>query len=334
MLLTDISIKRPVFATVVSLLLVTFGLIAYTRLPLREYPDIDTPIVTIRTAYIGASASVVETKVTQIIEDGVSGLEGLKTIESSSEDGQSSVSLEFEVDRDIDQAANDVRDKVSKVIDQLPDEAGAPEVSKRNAGGIADLMIGLVHPSMSPMELTAYADRYLLDRFAVVDGVAAVQILGEKRYSMRVWLNRQALAARRVTVEDIETALGRENVELPAGRLEGVDREFSLRVKRGYRTPADFEQLVIARGVDGYLVRLADVARVEVAPQTLRDRFTADGKNIVGIGVTRQSKANTLAMIRGAKAVMEELRPDLPQGMEMLVLRDSSVFIQAAVRRC
>jgi multidrug efflux pump len=332
MLITDISIKRPVFAIVISLLLITFGIIAYLRLPLREYPDIDTPVITIRTSYVGASASVVETKITQVIEDGVSGLEGLKIIESSSEDGQSEVSLEFDVDRDIDQAANDVRDKVSKVSGDLPDEAGAPEISKKSSGGMADLMMGLIHPTMTSMELTEYADRYLLDRFSVVDGVASAQVLGEKRYSMRIWLDRIALAARGLTVDDIENALGTENVELPAGRLESQDREFSLRVRRGYRTPSDFQRLVIARGADGYLVRLADVARIEVAPETLRDSFIADGKNLVGIGVSRQSKANTLTMIKGVKAVMTDLKPDLPKGMELIILRDSSVFIEAAVR--
>ena len=332
MFLTDISIKRPVFATVISLLLVTFGIIAYTRLPLREYPDIDTPIITVRTTYEGASASVVETKITQIIEGSVSGVEGLKTIESTSEDGRSEVSLEFDIKRNIDEAANDVRNKIGRVTDQLPDEANAPEISKRSSSPMPELVIGLVHPTMSQMELTDYADRYLLDRFSVVDGVAQVQIFGEKRYSMRVWLDRRALAARSLTEEDIESALGTENVELPAGRLESQDREFSLRVSRGYRTPDDFRNLVITQGADGYLVRLGDVARIEVAPETLRDSFTADGKNMVGIAVSRQSTANTLSMIKGVKAVMKEMQPTLPQGMEMIPLRDSSVFIEAAVK--
>ncbi len=332
MLITDISIKRPVFATVISLLLVTFGIIAYLRLPLREYPDIDTPVITIRTAYVGASASVVEAKVTQIMEGSVSGLEGLKTIESSSEDGQSEVSLEFDVKRDIDEAANDVRDKVSRVSSQLPEETDAPEISKSSSGGMADLMIGLMHPTMTQMELTDYADRYLVDRFSTVDGVAQAQIFGEKRYSMRIWLSRINLAAHGLTVEDIENALGAENIELPAGRLESQDREFSLRVKRGYRTPDDFRGLVVTRGPDGHHVKLGDVARIEVASATLRDSFTADGQNMVGIGVSRQSTANTLKMIKGVKAVIQDMQPDLPKGMEMIVLRDSSVFIDAAVR--
>ncbi|MBN2713742.1 MAG: efflux RND transporter permease subunit, partial [Planctomycetes bacterium] len=220
MLISDISVKRPVFATVVSLLLVTFGVITYTRLPLREYPDIDQPIISVNTNYTGASANVVETKITQIIEGSVSGLEGLKTIESSSEDGRSSVSLEFNIDRDIDEAANDVRDKISRVASQLPDEADTPEISKRSSGGMADLILGLSHPTMTQMELTDYADRYLIDRLSVIDGVAQARIFGEKRYSMRIWLDRRALAARNLTVGDIESTLKTENIELPAGRLE------------------------------------------------------------------------------------------------------------------
>ena len=298
---------------------------------MREYPDIDSPIINIRTTYTGASANVVETKITQIIEGSVSGLEGLKTIESSSEDGQSSISLEFELTRDIDEAANDVRDKVSLVTSSLPDEANAPSIRKRSSGGVTELIIGLVHPSMSQMELTDCADRYLVDRFSVVEGVAQARIFGEKRFSMRIWLNRKALVARGLTVDDIENALTLENVELPAGRLESRDREFTLRVKRGYREPEDFRKLVVDRGENRHLIRLGYIAEVEVAAETLRDSFTADGKNMVGMGISRQSTANTLAMIRAVKKVLEDIRGNRPQGMELLILRDSSVFIEGSV---
>ena len=331
MLLSDISVKRPVFATVVSLLLIAFGIITYTRLPLREYPDIDSPIITIKTMYTGASASVVETKITQIVEDCVAGIEGLKTIESSSEDGQSSVTLEFNIERDVDMAANDVRDKIARILSQLPEEADTPEISKMSSNGMADLILGLFHPTMSQMELTDYADRYLKDQFSVVDGVAQAIIYGEKRFAMRIWIDRQKLAAHSLTVADIEAALNTENVELPAGRLESTEREFTLRVKRGYQTPDDFRKLVLARGEDGQLVRLGDVALLSIEPETLRDSFQADGKNAIGIGIMRQSTANTLVMIRGAKTVMERMRPRLPAGMELVVLRDSSLFIEASV---
>jgi len=332
MLISEISIKRPVFATVISLVLITFGLIAYQRLPLREYPDVDSPIISITTAYSGASASVVESKITQIIEGSVSSIAGLKTVESTSADGQSRVSVEFDINRDIDEAANDIRDRVSRVVNRLPDEADSPRISKRSTGGMADLILGLSHPTMSQMELTDYADRYLLDRLSVVDGVAEARIYGEKRISMRVWLDRRALAARGLTVQDVENALRKENVELPAGRLESRDRELTIRIQRGYETAADFRNLVISRGADGHLTRLGDVAEVEIAPETLRDSFSADGKSAVGIGVSRQSTANTLAVISGVKEAVRALQPNLPDGMKLIVLRDSSVFIKASIR--
>ncbi len=332
MLISDISVKRPVFATVISLLLVVFGFIAFQRLPLREYPDIDTPVITIKTEYVGASANVVETKITQIVEGSVSGIEGLKTIESTSEDGLSTVSLEFDIKRDIDEAANDVRDKISGIAANLPDEAESPSIQKKSSGGVPDLILGLFHPSMSRMELTDYADRYLLDRLSVIDGVAETRIFGEKRFSMRIWLKRKELAARRLTVNDVENALNAENVELPAGRLESTQREFTVRVRRGYSNPEDFRQLVIARGEDSHPIRLGELARIEIAPKSLRDSFSADGNNAVGIGVSRQSTANTLAMINGVKAEIERIRPSLPDGMQLVVLKDSSIFIEASIK--
>ncbi|MFH1117598.1 MAG: efflux RND transporter permease subunit [Pseudomonadota bacterium] len=332
MLISDLSVKRPVFAAVVSLLLLVFGFLAYQRLPLREYPDIDTPIVTVKTNYIGAAGNVVETKITQIIEGSVSGIEGLKTIESTSEDGLSTVTLEFDINRDIDEAANDVRDRISGVADDLPEEADPSSIEKKSSSGVADLILGLFHPSMSQMELTDYADRYLVDRLSVIDGVADAQIFGEKRFSMRIWLKRKELAARGITVNEVENALKEENVELPAGRLESTQREFTLRVKRGYRTPAEFRDLIITRGEDGHPIRLGDVAQVKVEPETLRDSFSADGNSAVGIGISRQSTANTLAMIKGVKAEMEKIRPSLPQGMQLVVLKDSSIFIDASIK--
>ncbi|MBD3368090.1 MAG: MMPL family transporter, partial [Candidatus Eisenbacteria bacterium] len=330
MVLSELSIKRPVFATVISLVLIVFGIISYQRLALREYPDIDRPIISVSTSYGGAAANVVESRITQIIEGAVSSIEGLKTVESASSDGYSRVSLEFDIERDIDEAANDVRDRVSRVVGRLPEEADPPRVSKRGGGSGADLIIGLWHPTMSQMELTDFAERHLLDRFSIVDGVADARVFGGKRFAMRVWLDRRALAARGLTVQDVESALRSENVELPAGRLESEMREFSIRLERGFRTADDFRRLVVHRG-NGYLVRLDDVADIEVAPEDLRDSFTAEGQSAIGIGVSRQSTANTLAVISGVKAAMEEVRPQLPEGMELTVLRDSSVFIQAAI---
>ena len=234
MYLSDISVKRPVFATVMSLLIVIFGIISFERLPLREYPDIDAPIVSVRTEYTGASANIVETRVTQIIEDSVSGIEGIKSISSQSQDGRSSISIEFEINRDIDSAANDVRDRVSRVASRLPAEVDAPQITKQDADASPIIWLSLQSDVLGPLELTDYADRYLTDRFSVINGVADIRIGGERRYAMRVWLNRVAMAARNITVQDIESALRRENIELPAGRVESLDREFTVRVERAW----------------------------------------------------------------------------------------------------
>ena len=263
MILSDLSVTRPVLATVMSLLLIAIGLVAFDRLPLREYPDIDPPVVSIDTVYPGAAANVVETRITQLIEDRVSGVEGIRTIESVSEDGRSRITIEFDIDRDVDGAANDVRDRVSGILDQLPVEAEPPDIQKVDSNEDVIMWLNLVSDRLTVPELTDYARRYLVDRFSVLDGVARVRVGGNQTFAMRVWIDRNALAARGLTVADVENALRAENVELPAGGVESESRQFSVRVERAFNTPAQFSRLVIDRGADGYLVRLADVARVE-----------------------------------------------------------------------
>ena len=212
MLLSDISVRRPVFAAVMSLLLVAFGLVCFDRLPLREYPDIDPPIVSIRTSYQGAAANVVETRITEPIERRISGVEGIRNITSSSEDGRSSITVEFNVDRDVDAAANDIRDRVSAILDALPVEADAPDIQKADSDDDVIMWLNLQGEGMSILELTDFARRYLEDRFSALDGVARVQIGGARDIAMRVWIDRNKLAARNLTTEDIETALRSENV--------------------------------------------------------------------------------------------------------------------------
>ena len=234
MILSDLSVKRPVFATVINLLLITFGIVAFLTLPLREYPDIDPPVVSINTSYPGASAAIVESKVTQLLEDRISGIEGVKSINSNSRVGRSNISIEFELDRDIDAATNDVRDRVSRALNNLPEQADPPEVFKANDDESAIVWFVLQSETMSTLQLTDYAERYIVDRFSVVDGVARVRVGGGRTYAMKVLLNRKAMAARGVTVNDIEQTLRAENVELPAGKVESIDRDFSIRVERSY----------------------------------------------------------------------------------------------------
>ncbi len=331
MFLSDMSVKRPVLASVLSLLLIAFGLISFDRLPLREYPDIDPPVVSVETIYPGAAANVVETRITELVEERIAGVEGIEFIESISEDGRSVVTVEFSVDRDIDAAANDIRDRVSTILDDLPDEADPPEIQKVDSNDDVIMWLNLVSDRMSVPELTDYAERYLVDRFSVLDGVARVRVGGGQTYAMRVWLDRRQLAARGLTVADVEAALRAENVELPAGSIESLERQFTVRVERAFRTADDFAQLVLDRGEDGYLVRLGDVARVERGTEEERILFRGNGVPMVGIGIVKQSTANTITVARAANAAKDRINPNLPKGMEIKESYDTSVFIEEAI---
>lgn len=332
MILSDISITRPVFATVMSLLLVAFGLLAFDRLPLREYPNIDPPIVTVSVSYPGASAAIVETRITEIIEERVSGVPGIRTMSSSSSDGRSRVTIEFTIERDIDAAANDVREKISGILDNLPDEADPPEVQKADSDDDVIIWFNLESDVLSVPELTDYADRYVVDQFSTVNGVSMVRIGGQQSYAMRVWVDRNELAARGLTVSDIESALRSENVELPAGNIESLDQLFSVRVERGFRSPEHFASLVIGRGENGYLIRLRDVARVERGLVEDRSLFRGNGKPMVGIGIIKQSTANTIDVADGAIARAEEINRNLPATMRLAQSYDSSIFIRSSVK--
>lgn len=331
MLLSDTSIKRPVFASVISILLVAFGLVAFERLTLREYPDIDPPVVSIRTGYPGAAASIVETRITKVIEDRISGVEGIRYIESTSENGRSNIIVQFDVGQDMDAAANDIRDRVSRVLNNLPNEADPPEVEKVSSDEDVVLWFNFTSDSMTTPELSDYAQRYLVDRFSVVDGVARVRIGGERRYAMRIWLDRRELAARNLTVNDIEDALRAENIELPAGSIESEDRQFTVRMARNYLTAEDFARLAVHRGEDGYLIRLGDVARVEKGTEEDRNMFRGNGVNQVGIGISKQSTANTIDVARGVKAERDRILATLPEGMGIEESYDSSIFIERAI---
>ncbi len=331
MKITDLAVTRPVFAIVVNLLLLTFGLVAFSMLPLREYPDIDTPVVSVSTSYPGASAEVIETKITQILENRISGIEGIKSINSSSRNSRSNITIEFNVNRDIDAAANDVRERVSRALDNLPDQVRPPEVSKSDSDESPIAWFVLNSTTMDSLALSDYAQRFIVDRIAVVDGVSNVRIGGERRYAMKVWLNRAEMAARGITSSDIESALRAENVELPAGEIESVDRDFTVRTKRSYQSPDDFRNLVIKRGSDGYLVRLNEVADVRLEAEDEENIFRGNGKNMIGLGIVKQAKANTLTVVENARAALEQIKRSLPEGTTIEDSYDSSVFIRESI---
>jgi multidrug efflux pump len=362
MMLSDVSVRRPVFAAVAAIVLCVIGAAAFFFLPVRELPDVDPPVVSVSTSYPGASAEVIENQITEPIEQQVAGIQGIERINSTSRDGRSNVTIEFSLDRDIDVAASDVRDRVSRVQGALPDQANPPEVAKADSDSQPIMILFLRSSSMDRLELTDYADRYLLDRLATVPGVAQVQIYGEQRYAMRIWLDPDAMAARGLTVTQVEQALTRQNVELPAGSLESTDKDYTIRVDRTYARAEDFAQLPISAtgnasltsagasgavstgaqptgsGASGalqgrpvYVTRLGDIARVEEAPEETRRLFRGNGLDQIGLAVTRQAQANDLEISTGVTALAEEIQSSLPPGTELVVGSDNSVFTKHAI---
>ena len=333
MILSDISIRRPVFATVVSLLLVILGTMAALRLSIREYPDINRPIVGVSVFYRGASAAVVESRIVQVIEDQIAGIEGVEKLTSASRDEFARINIEFSLDRDLDAAANDVRERISRIQGRLPEEADAPQITKVDDTAEAVLYINFASPKRDVLELSEYIEQFVVDRFAVIPGVASVNLAGGSRYAMRVWLDREALAARQLTVVDVEAALRRENVELPAGRIESKEREFTLRTRTSLESEDEFRALVIGRGPDGYLVRLGDVAQVRLAAEQTRTLARSNGLPGISIGVTATSKANVLDVSKAVRAELEALRPSLPADIDADVNLDFTMFVEESMRK-
>ncbi|HCX14860.1 MAG TPA: multidrug transporter AcrB [Rhodospirillaceae bacterium] len=331
MLLSDISIKRPVVAIVASILLLVFGAFAIMQLPVRETPDIEEPVVSVSIAYRGASAEIVETKIIQIIEEQISGIEGVKSLSASARDGSGSVTIEFEKGRDIDAAANDVREQVSRAARRLPPDAEAPVIQKADSNSSPIMIMTVSSSTRSPLEVSDYVERYIRDRISSVEGVAFPIMFGFRKPSLRVWLDRRQLAARNLTVSDVEGALRRENVELGAGRLESIQRDFTLRTARNYQTPEEFAQLVIARGDNDYLVRLGEVAEVEVAAENPDSVFMIHGRTAVGFGLVKRPGASSLAVARAVTKEVELINETIPDDLSMEIAYDFSEYISESM---
>jgi multidrug efflux pump len=331
MILSDVSIKRPVFATVLSLLILVFGVAALMGLPVREYPDIDPPQVSISTDYPGAAAEVVDTQITQVIEGAISGIEGIRSIESSTEQSESRTTIEFSTSRDVDIAANDVRDAVARVANQLPEQADPSQISKADSDARPMMWVTLRSDVWSSAELSDFAERVLSDRLSVLDGVASVRIGGERRYAIRVWLDPERLASLDITVAEVEQALRANNVELPAGAIESRSRDFTVRAEGRLSTVAEFQQLVIRRDGNN-LLRLGDVANVEMGVESDTSRLRANGKTAIGMGIIRQSKSNTVAVSDAVRAELEKIRETLPPEVSIAESYDESIFIRASIR--
>src|SRR5215216_7569559 len=293
-------IRRPVLSSMISLGLVLIGVIAYTGLPVREFPDADPPVVSVTVLLPGANPQVVESAVTDVLEEELSSLEGLRAMTSSSQEQISTITLEFTLDRKIEDAAQDVRDKVSRVRGRLPEDVEEPVVAKQEADAFPIMFLALTSTSHGLMELSDIADRQIKPRLQTIPGVSGAPIYGERRFAMRVWLSPRELAARGLTAQDVESAIRTRSVEIPAGRIESDRREFSVRYLGEMRTPAEFGNLTIAN-MNGQLVKLGDVARVEPGPEDDRSVTRYAQQPAIFIGVVRQSKANVLQVAAGVQ---------------------------------
>ena len=331
MQISDVSIRRPVFATVMSLIIVLLGIVSYQRLTIREYPNIDPPVVTVRTDYKGASSEIIESQVTQVLEDSLAGIEGIDFTQSISRPERSQITLFFDLDREPNAVAADVRDRVGRVRGRLPDEIEEPVIQKVEADAQAIIYLAFSSDRHRTMDITDYADRYVKDRLQTLPGVAEVRIFGERRYSMRLWLDPARLAAYNLTVQDVENALRRQNVEVPAGRIESVKREFTVLSETDLRTPEQFDNLII-REQGGYLVRLKDIGRAELGPTDERRVVRFNGNTSIVLGVVKQATANPLDVSREVRAVLPAIVESLPEGMRVDVAHDKSVFIEESIK--
>src|SRR5881296_2834782 len=330
MILSRISIQRPILAAMMNLVLVLFGIICLSRLPVRELPDIDPPIVSVTTVYPGANAQVVETEVTERLEEAINNIEGIKTLRSESREGVSNITIEFDLSREIDIAAQDVRDRVSRVRGTLPQDIREPIIAKQDSDAQPIIWNALNSDRYSTRELTTLAERQIKPRLQGVPGVSSVMIGGEKRFAMRLWLDSEKMAARQVTVLDVEQALRQQNIELPSGRVENLDREMTIETRGELKTAEEFNNLVVR--TDGTtLVKLRDIGRAEAGAEDYRTIARARGKPCVFLGVVKQAKANTVSVAQGIRAEVAAIKPTLPEGCELFVAYDSSIYVEHAI---
>jgi len=329
--LTEVSVERPVLATVMSLVILLLGVIAFTRLSVREYPMIDTPVVSVRTIYRGASAEIIESQVSQPLEDELSGIEGIDVMKSVSREEVSEITVKFRLTRDPDDAAADVRDRVARARSKLPQAVDEPVISKVEADADPIMWLAFYSDRHSPLEVSDFADRVVRDRLQTIPGVATVLIGGERRYAMRIWLDRERLAGYGLTPLDVETALQRENIEVPSGRIESTEREFTVLSETDMRTAEQFDQMII-REVNGYPVRLKDVGHAALGAEDERSGIRVDGSPAVGMGVVKQSTANLLEVARAIKAMLPEIQATLPAGMQFKIGTDRSNFVEESIK--
>jgi multidrug efflux pump len=331
MKISETSIRRPVLATVMSLLLVLIGLVSFEQLSVREYPRIDEPLVNVNTRLTGASSEVIESQVTKPLEDSIAGIDGVDIMTSISRSESSQITVRFRLSKDPDTAAAEVRDRVARVRGRLPAAVDEPIISKVEADATPTIWLAYTSETMGPLELTDLINRVVKPRLQTVPGVADVQVGGDRRFAMRVWLDADRLASYRLTVQDVEDALRRQNLEVPAGRIESAQREFSVTARTDINKVSEFEQVAL-KTVGGYTVRLRDVARIEEAAQSERSRVRLNGVPSVSTGVIRNATANPIEVANGVRALMPQIQRDLPPSVTVIQANDLSVFIDRSVK--
>jgi multidrug efflux pump len=329
--LFEFFIRRPVFSTVLSLVLILLGVVSYGRLTVREYPNVDEPVVSVSTTYPGASASIIETQVTQILEGSIAGIAGIDVLESTSRSETSRITVRFRPEIDPDVAASDVRDRVSRIRQRLPEEVDEPTIAKVEADAQAIMYLVFTSDRMTALQITDYVDRFIVDRLKNLDGVADVTIYGERRYAMRIWIDRERLAAFNLTVQDIEAALRAQNVELPSGRIESRDREFSVLSRTGLVTPEEFRKIII-KVASGHQVKLGEVARVELGPEDERRDSRYNGVPAIAVGIIKQAVANPLDVSKAVRGVLPGINRALPNGLKGEIGNDDAIFIDRSIK--
>ncbi|MBI4969504.1 MAG: efflux RND transporter permease subunit [Rhodospirillales bacterium] len=330
MRLPELCIRRPVLASVMSLLLALLGLMAIQRLTIREYPNIDEPVVTVETKYLGASSEIIETQVTRVLEDSLSGIEGVDVLTSISRPELSQITVRFRSNRDPESAASDVRDRTGRVRGRLPEGIDEPIIAKVEADATPILYLSFSSDRHDPLFISDFADRYVKDRLQSLTGVADVIIYGQRRYAMRIWLDRARLAAYRLTPQDVEAALKRQNVEIPAGRIESQKREFTVLSETDLQTPEQFGAVILGE-IGGYMVRIRDVGKVELGSADERRVARFMGNSSVAMGVVKQSTANPLEVAKAIRAAIPSIEAGVPEGMKVVIGYDSTIFIDRSI---
>lgn len=331
MQLSETSVRRPVFATVLSMLIILVGFVSYTRLNVREYPKIDNPVVTVETKYTGASSAVVESQVTKVLEDSLSGIEGVDVITSISRQEQSQITVNFVLSRDADASAADVRDKVSRVRQRLPQGIDEPVIAKVEADAFPVIWLSFSADNMDVMQLSDLANRIAKPMMQTAPGASDVRVYGERKFAMRIWLDPDRLASYKLTTQDVEDALRRSNVEVPAGRIESKFREFNVTAATDLQKPAEFSQVVI-KAVNGMPIRIGDVAKVEQGPLSERTSTRLNGREAITLGVIRNATANPLDLSAAVRQMIPKIKENLPPGIEIEIANDNSVFIDRSIK--